>query len=64
MIYFWATNHHQSLQDVNGRKMVAMNHKTKQCRCLEGDDKLGYPNDFIKAHLCEIWFVKFVHHHL
>jgi hypothetical protein len=54
MIYFWATNHHQSLQDVNGRKMVAMNHKTKQCRCLEGDDKLGYPNDFIKAHLCEI----------
>jgi hypothetical protein len=31
--------------------MVAMNHKTKQCNCLEGDDKLGFPNDLAKAHL-------------
>jgi hypothetical protein len=54
IIYFWVANHHQSLQDVNGGKTVAMNHTTKQCRCLEGDDRLRYPNDFIKVYLCEI----------
>lgn len=31
--------------------MVVMNHKTKQCICLEGDDKLGFLNDLAKAHL-------------
>jgi hypothetical protein len=31
--------------------MVAMNHKTKLCICLEGDDKLGFPYDLAKAHL-------------
>jgi hypothetical protein len=40
--------------------MKVMNHKTKQRSCLEGGDKLG----FGETHLCEIWFVKFVHHHL
>ncbi len=44
--------------------MVVMNHKTKQCNCLESNDKLGFFDDLTKAHLYEIWFVKFVHHHL
>jgi hypothetical protein len=39
---------------------MVINHKTKQCDCLEGGDKLG----FGETHLCEIWCVKFVHHHL
>jgi hypothetical protein len=44
--------------------MVVMNYKTKQCNCLEGNDKLVFLDDITKAHLYEIWFVKFVHHHL
>ncbi len=44
--------------------MVVMNHKTKQCNRLENNDELGFLNDLVKTHLCEIWFVKFVHHHL
>jgi hypothetical protein len=50
----------KSLQCVIEGRMVVMNHKTKQCNCLEGDDKLG----FGEAHICEIWFVKCIHHHL
>jgi hypothetical protein len=50
----------KSLQCVIEGRMMVMNHKTKQCNCLEGDDKLG----FGEAHICEIWFVKFIQHHL
>jgi hypothetical protein len=49
IIYFWVANHHQSLQYVSGGKMVAMNHKIKQCNCFKGDDKLGFLDDFTKA---------------
>jgi hypothetical protein len=49
----------KSLQCVIGGRMMVMNHKNKQCNCSKGDDKLA----FGETHLCEIWFVKFVHYH-
>ncbi len=60
------TNDQQNLQYVNGKRerVVVMNHKTKQCNCFENNDILGFLNDLVETHICEIWFVKFVHHHL
>jgi hypothetical protein len=42
--------------------MVDMNYKIKQCNYLKFDDKLKFLDDLVEAHICEIWFVKFVHH--
>jgi hypothetical protein len=65
IIYFLVlVNHHQlNFAIYEWKRMVAMNHKTKQCNCLEGNDELFF-DDLTKAHLYEIWFGKFVHHHL
>jgi hypothetical protein len=52
----------KSLQYVNGGRMVDMNYKIKQCNYLKIDDKLKFLDDLVEAHICEIWFVKFVHH--
>ncbi len=66
IIYFWVLVNHRQLNFAicKWKRMVAMNHKTQQCNCLKGNHKLRFLDDLTKAHLYEIWFVKFVHRHL
>lgn len=51
IIYLWTTKPPTKFVICQWRKNGGYEPYIAQCICLEGDDKLGFPNDLAKAHL-------------